>query len=105
MLLGKKGMTNIGSVLKSRDITLPTKVHTVKVMVFPVVTYGCDSWPIKKAEHQRTDAFELCCGKRLLKVPWRTRRLNQPIVRETNPENSLEGLMSKLKLQYFGHLM
>ena len=97
-------MTNLDSVLKSRDITLPTKVHTVKAMVFPVVTYGCESWTIKKAEHQRTDAFELWCWWRLLRVPWTARRLNQSILREINPEYSLEGLMLKLKLQYFGHL-
>ena len=98
-------MTNLDSVLKSRDITLLTKVHTVKAMVFPVVTYGCESWTIKKAERQRTDAFELCCWRRLLKVPWKARRSNQSILREINPEHSLEGLMLKLKLQYFGHLM
>ena len=95
-------MTNLDSVLKSRDITLPTKVHTVKAMVFPVVTYGCESWTIKKAEHQRTDAFELWCWWRLLRVPWTARRLNQSILREINPEYSLEGLM--LKHQHFGHL-
>ena len=95
-------MTNLDSVLKSRDITLPTKVHTVKAMVFPVVTYGCESWTIKKAEHQRTDAFELWCWWGLLRVPWTARRLNQSILREINPEYSLEGLM--LKHQHFGHL-
>ena len=96
-------MTNLDSVLKSRDITLPTKVHTVKAMVFPVVTYGCESWTIKKAEHQRIDAFELWCWRRLLRVPWIARRSNQSILKEINPEYSLEGLM--LKHQYFGHLM
>ena len=98
-------MTNLDSVLKSRDITLLTKVRIVKVMVFPVVTYSCESWTIKKAERQRIDAFELCCWRRLLKVPWKARRSNQSILREINPEYSLEGLMLKLKLQYFGHLM
>ena len=99
-------MTNLDSVLKSRDITLPTKVHTVKAMVFPVVTYGCEIWTIKKnAEHQRTDAFELWCWRRLLRVPWTARRSNQSILKEINPEYSLQGLMLKLKLQYFGHLM
>ena len=92
-------MTNLDSVLKSRDITLPTKVHIVKVMVFPVVTYGCESWTIKKAEHQKIDAFELWCWRRLLKVPWTARRSNRSILREINPEYSLEGLMLKLKLQ------
>ena len=105
LLLGRKAMTNLDSVLKSRDITLPTKVHIVKAMVFPVVTYGCESWTIKKAECQRIDAFELWCWRRLLKVPWTARRSNQSILREINPEYSLEGLMLKLKLQYFGHLM
>ena len=98
-------MTNLDSVLKSRDITLLTKVHIVKAMVFPVVTYGCESWTIKKAECQRTDAFELWCWRRLLKVPWTARRSNQSVLREINLEYSLEGLMLKLKLQYFGHLM
>ena len=98
-------MTNLGSVLKSRDITLPTKVRIVKVMVFPVVVYGCESWTVKKVEHQRIDAFELWCWRRLLRVSWTTRRSNKSILRETNPEYSLEGLMLKLKLQYFGHLM
>ena len=98
-------MTNLDSVLKSRDITLLTKVHIVKAMVFPVVTYGCETWTVKKAEHQRIDAFELWCWRRLLKVPWTARRSNQSILREINPEYSLEGLMLKLKLQYFGHLM
>ena len=98
-------MTNLDSVLKSRDITLLTKVHIVKAMVFPVVTYGCESWTVKRAEHQRMDAFKLWCWRRLLRVPWTPRRSNQSILREINPEYSLEGLMLKLKLQYFGHLM
>ena len=98
-------MTNLDSILKSRDITLPTKVHLVKAMVFPVVVYGCESWTIKKAEHWRIDAFELWYGKRLLRVPWTARRSNQSILKEISPECSLEGLMLKLKLQYFGHLM
>ena len=98
-------MTNIDSILKSRDITLPTKVHLVKAMVFPVVMYGCGSWTIKKAEHQRIDAFELWCWRRLLRVPWTARRSNQSILKEISPDQSLEGLMLKLKLQYFGHLM
>ena len=97
-------MTNLDSVLKSRDITLLTKIHIVKAMVFPV-TYGYKSWAVKKAEHQRIDAFKLWCWRRLLKVPWTARRLNQSILREINPEYSLEGLMLKLKLQYFGHLI
>ena len=105
MLLGRKIMTNLDSVLKSRDITLPTKVHLVKVMVFPVVTCGCESWTIKKTEHRRIDAFELWCWTRLLRVPWTARRSNQSILKEIIPEYSLEGLMLKLKLQYFGHLM
>ena len=105
LLLGRKVMTNLDSILKSRDITLPTKVHLVKAMVFPVVMYGCDSWTIKKAEHRRIDAFELWCWRRLLRVPWIARRSNQPILKEISPECSLEGLMLKLKLQYFGHLM
>ena len=105
LLLGRKVMTNLDSILKSRDITLPTKVHLVKGMVFPVVTYGCESWMIKKAEHQRTDAFELKCWRRLLRVPWTARRSNQSILKEISPGCSLEGLMLKLKLQYFGHLM
>ena len=104
-LLGKKAMTNLDSVLKSRNITLLTKVCIVKAMVFPVVTYGCESWTVKNAECQKVDAFELWCWRRLLKIPWRARRSNQPILREINPEYSLEGLMLKLKLQYFGHLM
>ena len=98
-------MTNLDSVLKSRDITLPTKVCLVKAMVFPVVMYGCESWTIKKAECQRTDAFELWCWRRLLRVPWTARRSNQSMLKEISPECSLEGLMLKLKLQYFGHLM
>ena len=98
-------MTNLDSILKSRDITLPTKVHLVKAMVFLVVMCGCESWTIKKAEHQRTDAFELWCCKSLLRVPWTARRSSQSILKEINPEYLLEGLMLKLKLQYFGHLM
>ena len=98
-------MTNLDSVLKSRDITLPTKVHLVKAMVFSVVMYECESWTIKKAESQRIDPFELWCWRRLLRVPWTARRSNQSILKEVNPEYSLEGLMLKLKLQYFGHLM
>ena len=98
-------MTNLDSLLKSRDITLPTKVCLVKGMVFQVVMYGCESWTIKKAEHQRIDAFELWCWERLLRVPWIIRRSNQSILNEISPEYSLEGLMLKLKLQYFGHLM
>ena len=98
-------MTNLDSILKSRDITLPTKVHLVKAMVFPVAMYGCESWTIKKAESWRIDAFELWCWRRLLRVPWTVRRSNQSILKEISPEYSLEGLMLKLKLQYFGHLM
>ena len=98
-------MTNLDSILKSRDITLPTKVRLVKAMVFPVVMYGCESWTIKKAEHRRIDAFELWCWRRVLRVPWTARRSNQPILKEIGPECSLEGLMLKLKLQYFGHLI
>ena len=98
-------MTNLDSILKSRDITSPTKVHLVKAMVFPVVMYGCESWTVKKAEHQRIDAFELWCWRRLLRVPWTARRSNQSILKEISPGYSLEGLMLKLKLQYFGHLM
>ena len=105
LLLGRKVMTNLDSILKSRDITLPTKVHLVKAMVFPVVIYGCESWTIKKAEHQRIDAFKLWCWRRLLRVPWTAKRSNQPILNEISLECSLEGLMLKLKLQYFGHLM
>ena len=98
-------MTNLDSIFKSRDITLPTKVHLVKAMVFPVVKYGCESWTIKKAEHRIIDAFELWCWRRLLRVPWTTGRSNQSILKEISPEHSLEGLMLKLKLQYFGRLM
>ena len=105
LLLGRKVMTNPDSILKSRDITLPTKVHLVKAMVFPMVMYGCESWTIKKAEHRRIDAFELCCWRRLFRVPWTARRSNQSILKEISPEYSLEGLMLKVKLQYFGHLM
>ena len=105
MLLGRKLMTNLDSILKSRDITLPTKVHLVKVMVFSVVMYRCETCKIKKAEHQRIDAFELWCWRRLLRVLWTARRSNQSILKEISPEYSLEGLMLKLKLQYFGHLM
>ena len=105
LLLGRKVMTNLDSILKSRDITLPTKVHLVKAMVFPVVMYGCESWPIKKAEHQRVDAFELWCWRRLLRAPWAARRSNQSILKEISSEYSLEGLMLKLKVQYFDHLM
>ena len=105
LLLGRKAMTNIDSILKSRDITLPTKVRLVKAMVFPVIMYGCESWTIMKAEHQRIDAFELWCWRRLLRVPWTARRSNQSILKEISPECSLEGLMLKLKLQSFGHLM
>ena len=104
LLLGKKVMTNLDSILKSRDITWPTNVHLLKAMVFPVVMYGCDSWTIKKAECRRTDAFELWSWRRLLRVPWTARRSNQSILKEISPEYSLEGLMLKLKLQYFGHL-
>ena len=105
LLLGRKAMTNLDSILKSRDVTLLTKVCLVKAMVFPVVTYGCESWTIKKAECRRIDAFELWCWRRLLRVLWTARRSNKSILREINPEYSLEGLMLKLKLQYFGHLM
>ena len=98
-------MTNLDSILKSRDITLPTKVHLVKTLVFPVVMYGCESWTIKKAERQRIDAFKLWCWRRLLRVPWTAKRSNQSILKEISPEYSLEGLMLKVKLQYFGHLM
>ena len=98
-------MTNLDSILKSRDITLPTKVRQVKAMVFPVIMYGCESWTVKKAEHQRIDAFELWCWRRLLRVPWTVRRSNQSILKEISPGCSLEGLILKLKLQYFGHLM
>ena len=105
VIAAKKVMTNLDSILKSRDITLPTKVHLVKIMIFPVVMYGCESWTIKKAECQRTDAFELWCWRRLLRVPWTARRSNQSILQEISPEYSLEGLRLKLKLQFFGHLM
>ena len=105
LLLGRKAMTNLDSILKSRDITLPTTVHLVKAMFFPVVMYGCESWTIKKAECQRIDAFELWCWRRLLWVPWTAKRSNQSILKEIGPECSLEGLMLKLKLQNFGHLM
>jgi len=105
LFLGRKATTNLDSVFKSRDITLPTKVHTVKAMVFPLITYSFESWIVKKAERQRIDAFELWCWKRLLRVPWAARRSNQSILKEINPEYSLEGLMLKLKLQSFGHLM
>ena len=105
LLLGRKVMTNLDSIFKSRDITLPTKVHLVKAMVFPAVMYECESWTVKKAECRRIDAFELLCWRRLLRVPWTARRTNQSILKEISPEYSLEGLMLKLKLQYFGHLM
>ena len=105
LLLGGKSMTNLDSILKSRDITLPTKVHLVKALVFLEVMYGCESWTIKKAECQKIDAFELWCWRRLLRVPWTARRSNQSILKEIIPEYSMEGLMMKLKLQYFGHLM
>ena len=105
LLLGRKVMTNLDSILKNRDITLPTKVHLVKAMVFPVVMYGCESWIIKKAEHRRIDAFELWCWRRLLRIPWTARRSTQSILKEISPGCSLERLMLKLKLQYFGHLM
>ena len=105
LLLGSKVMTNLDSILRSRDITLSTKVHLVKAMVFPVVIYGCESWTIKKAEHWRIDAFELWCWRRLLRVPWTPRRSNQSILKQISPGCSLEGLILKLKLQYFGHLM
>ena len=105
LLLGRKVMTNFDSILKSRDITLPTKVHLVKAMIFPVVMYGCESWTVKKAERRRIDAFELWCWRRLLRVPWIARRSNQSILKEISPGISLEGMMLKLKLQYLGHLM
>ena len=105
LLLGRKVMTNLDSIFKSRHITLPTKVHLVKAMVFPVVMYGCERWTVKKAERQRIDAFELWCWRRLLRVPWTARRSNQSILKEISPGCSLEGLMLKLKLQYFGHLI
>ena len=102
LLLGRKVMTNLDSILKSRDITLPTKVHLVKAMVFPVVMYGCESWTVKKAKHRRIDAFELWCWRRLLRLPWTARRSNQSILKKISPGISLEGMMLKLKLQYFG---
>ena len=105
LVLGRKAVTNLDSILKSRDITLPAKAHLVKAMVFPVVMYGCESWTIKKAECRRIDAFELWCWRRLLRVPWAARRSNQSILKEINSEYSSEGLMLKLKLQYFGYLM
>ena len=105
LLLGRKVMTNLDSIFKSRDITLPSKGRLVKAMVFPVVMYGCESWTVKKAERQRIDAFELWCWRRLLRVPWTARRSNQSILKEINPGISLKGMMLKLKLQYFGHLM
>ena len=105
LLLGRKVVTNLDSIFKSRDITLPTKVHLVKATVFPVVMYGYESWTVKKAEHRSIGAFELWCWRRLLRVPWTARRSNQSILKEISPEYSLEGLMLKLKLQYFGHLM
>ena len=105
LLLGRKVMTNLDSILKSKDITLPTKVHLVKAMVFPIVMYGHESCTVKKAEHRRIDAFEVWCWRRLMRVPWTVRRSNQSILKEISPKYSLEGLMLKLKLQYFGHLM
>ena len=105
LLLGRKVITNLDSILNSRDITLPTKVHLVKAMVFPVVMYGCESWTVKKAQRRKIDAFELWCWRRLLRVPWTPRRSNQSILKEIRPGCSLEGLALKLKLQYFGHLM
>ena len=105
LVLGRKGVTNLDSILKSRDIVLPTKVRLVKAMVFSAVMYGCESWTIKKAERQSFDAFELWCWRRVLRVPWTARRSNQSTLKEISPEYSLEGLMLKLKLQYFGHLM
>ena len=105
LLLGRKVMTNLDSILKSRDIALPTNVHLVKAMIFPVVMYGCGSWTVKKAEHRRIDAFELWYWRRLLRVRWTARRSNQSILKETSPGYSLEGMMPRLKLQYFGHLM
>ena len=105
LLLARKVMTNLDSIFKSREITLPTKVHLVKAMVFPVVMYGCESWTVKKAERRRTDAFELWCWRRLLRVPWTARRSSQFILKKINPGISLEGMMLKLKFQYFGHLM
>ena len=105
LVLRRKAMTNLGNISKSRDITVPTKVHLVKAMVFPVVMFGCESWTIKKAECRRIEAFELWCWRRFLRVPWTARRSNQSVLKEISPEYSLEGLMLKLKFQYFGHLM
>ena len=105
LLLGRKVMTNLDRIFKSRDITLPTNIHLVKAMVFPVVMYGCESWTVKKAEHRRIDAFKLWCWRRLFRVPWTARRSNQSILKEISPGCSLEGLMLRLKLQYFGHHM
>ena len=105
LLLGRKAIANLDSILKSKDITLSTKVHLIKAMVFPVVMYGCESWTMKKAERWRIDAFEVWCWRRLLRVPWAARRSNQSILKEIGPAYSLEGLMLKMKLQYFGHLM
>ena len=105
LFLGRKAMTNLDSILKSRDITLPTNVSIFKAVVFPVVMYSCESWTIKKAEHQKTDAFKLWCWRRLLKIPWTARRSNQSILKDISPGISMEGMMLKLKLQYFGHLM
>ena len=105
LLLGRKARTNLESIVKSRDISLPTKIHLVKAMVFPVVMYGCENWTIKKAEHRKIDAFELWCWRRLLRVPWTARRSNESILKEISPEYSLEELLLKLKFQYFGHLM
>ena len=105
LLLGRKVMTNLDSIFKRRDITLPTKVHLVKAMVFPMAMYGCETWTVKKAKHRRIDAFELWCWRRLLRIPWTARRSNQSILKEISPGCSLEGLMLRLKLQYFGHLM
>ena len=105
LVLGRKAMTNLDSIFKSRDITLPTKVHLVKAIVFPVVMYGCESWTVKKADRRRIDAFELWCWRRVLRVPWTARKSNQSILKEISPACSLKGLMLTLKLQYFGHLM
>ena len=105
LLLGRQVMTNLERIFKSRDIALPTKIYIVKAMIFPVIMYGCESWTVKKGEHRRIDAFELWCWRRLLRVPWTARRSNQSILKEIGPGCSLEGLMLKLKLQYFGHLM
>ena len=105
LLLGRQAITKLDSILKSRDVTLPTKVHLVKAMVFPVVIYGCESWTMRRAEYEKTDAFELWCWRKLLRIAWSARRFSQSILKEISPEYSLEGLMLKLKLQYFGHLM